>query len=136
MQSSPHILSISFFFFSSRRRHTRLSGDWSSDVCLPIFNGDDGALVAAHCVKGYTSSHTCLPIGSGRRDFLPLHNLPAPIIATSGTGTMRQLPLMAVGALTKRRRGEGVMGAPFSCPGIAVTTFRKGHRSSSWSSVG
>src|SRR5574337_1855938 len=21
------------FFFSSRRRHTRLSGDWSSDVC-------------------------------------------------------------------------------------------------------
>src|SRR5256885_17257830 len=25
-----HIL---FFFFSSRRRHTRLQGDWSSDVC-------------------------------------------------------------------------------------------------------
>src|SRR5256885_5182900 len=23
----------SFFFFSSRRRHTRLQGDWSSDVC-------------------------------------------------------------------------------------------------------
>src|SRR5256885_4699255 len=22
-----------FFFFSSRRRHTRLQGDWSSDVC-------------------------------------------------------------------------------------------------------
>src|SRR5256885_9200962 len=26
------VLSI-FFFFSSRRRHTRLQGDWSSDVC-------------------------------------------------------------------------------------------------------
>src|ERR1022692_3188980 len=26
------------FFFSSRRRHTRLQGDWSSDVCcLPEF---------------------------------------------------------------------------------------------------
>src|SRR6266446_7024233 len=24
---------IMFFFFSSRRRHTRLQGDWSSDVC-------------------------------------------------------------------------------------------------------
>src|SRR2546426_2368096 len=24
---------FSFFFFSSRRRHTRLQGDWSSDVC-------------------------------------------------------------------------------------------------------
>src|SRR5256885_5625042 len=28
----PQIRS-SFFFFSSRRRHTRLQGDWSSDVC-------------------------------------------------------------------------------------------------------
>src|SRR2546426_10019255 len=26
-------LLISDFFFSSRRRHTRLQGDWSSDVC-------------------------------------------------------------------------------------------------------
>src|SRR2546426_12447263 len=24
---------MDFFFFSSRRRHTRLQGDWSSDVC-------------------------------------------------------------------------------------------------------
>src|SRR5688500_20096580 len=27
------LLSFCFFFFSSRRRHTRLQGDWSSDVC-------------------------------------------------------------------------------------------------------
>src|SRR5688500_19760129 len=27
------IPSSSDFFFSSRRRHTRLQGDWSSDVC-------------------------------------------------------------------------------------------------------
>src|SRR5215210_6586127 len=26
-------MNISFFFFSSRRRHTRYIGDWSSDVC-------------------------------------------------------------------------------------------------------
>src|ERR1022692_369371 len=26
-------MSVFFFFFSSRRRHTRLQGDWSSDVC-------------------------------------------------------------------------------------------------------
>src|SRR5207302_9137788 len=26
-----------FFFFSSRRRHTRFSRDWSSDVALPIW---------------------------------------------------------------------------------------------------
>src|SRR5690242_21560725 len=28
-----------FFFFSSRRRHTRLTGDWSSDVCSSDLNG-------------------------------------------------------------------------------------------------
>src|SRR5256885_6605332 len=27
-----YVLTI-YFFFSSRRRHTRLQGDWSSDVC-------------------------------------------------------------------------------------------------------
>src|SRR3989454_7754706 len=27
------MLVMFFFFFSSRRRHTRLQGDWSSDVC-------------------------------------------------------------------------------------------------------
>src|ERR1022692_291570 len=27
------VLRFFFFFFSSRRRHTRLQGDWSSDVC-------------------------------------------------------------------------------------------------------
>src|SRR5256885_11194745 len=30
MQTADHRY---FFFFSSRRRHTRLQGDWSSDVC-------------------------------------------------------------------------------------------------------
>src|SRR5256885_13387075 len=27
---------LEMFFFSSRRRHTRLQGDWSSDVCSSI----------------------------------------------------------------------------------------------------
>src|SRR4051794_41495053 len=34
-----------FFFFSSRRRHTRWTGDWSSDVCssdLAILSEDIG----------------------------------------------------------------------------------------------
>src|SRR5574337_1486762 len=38
----PHFAFSSAFFFSSRRRHTRLSGDWSSDrvlfrSLLPVF---------------------------------------------------------------------------------------------------
>src|SRR3989454_6541793 len=31
--SFDHVFLYFFFFFSSRRRHTRLQGDWSSDVC-------------------------------------------------------------------------------------------------------
>src|SRR5256885_3009886 len=31
-----------FFFFSSRRRHTRLQGDWSSDMCSSDLTGDLG----------------------------------------------------------------------------------------------
>src|SRR6266566_7664884 len=39
-----------FFFFSSRRRHTRLQGDWSSDVCssdLLCVTGAVGAMLLA-----------------------------------------------------------------------------------------
>src|SRR2546426_2321747 len=32
-RSPPGAAYVLRFFFSSRRRHTRLQGDWSSDVC-------------------------------------------------------------------------------------------------------
>src|SRR5690606_40825006 len=41
---------ILFFFFSSRRRHTRFSRDWSSDVCssdLAVGSGNDATGIAA-----------------------------------------------------------------------------------------
>src|SRR5256885_12018561 len=48
------------FFFSSRRRHTRLQGDWSSDVC----SSNLGALCSAHVPRrrpaGAPSSFTSL----------------------------------------------------------------------------
>src|SRR5215467_2021047 len=46
-----------FFFFSSRRRHTRLQGDWSSDVC----SSDLGPLTLAksehHGQRGVRAGH-------------------------------------------------------------------------------
>src|SRR5256884_3362027 len=36
-----------FFFFSSRRRHTRCSRDWSSDVCSSDLDDETIAHVAA-----------------------------------------------------------------------------------------
>src|SRR3984957_6709622 len=41
-------MSASFFFFSSRRRHTRFSRDWSSDVCSSDLCSQNEALVAEY----------------------------------------------------------------------------------------
>src|SRR6266581_6345086 len=37
-----------FFFFSSRRRHTRWTGDWSSDVCSSDLIAAYGAMDEGH----------------------------------------------------------------------------------------
>src|SRR3989454_779702 len=54
-----------FFFFSSRRRHTRLQGDWSSDVCssdLAFLKVN--LLVHRLLVRGYRSAAaTCARAG-------------------------------------------------------------------------
>src|SRR5690606_40006805 len=45
---------IFFFVFSSRRRHTRFSRDWSSDVCSSDLNTDTDAeinIVKNFCVE-------------------------------------------------------------------------------------
>src|SRR5256885_3402894 len=39
-----------FFFFSSRRRHTRLQGDWSSDVCSSDLE-DDSSIDPGHSLQ-------------------------------------------------------------------------------------
>src|SRR6266436_8915263 len=40
-----------FFFFSSRRRHTRCSRDWSSDVCSSDLEGVDERVLEAREVE-------------------------------------------------------------------------------------
>src|SRR2546426_5894389 len=39
-RSDEERVNVGCFFFSSRRRHTRLQGDWSSDVCSSDLKGD------------------------------------------------------------------------------------------------
>src|SRR5205814_6089586 len=44
-----------FFFFSSRRRHTRCLSDWSSDVCSSDLKvSDDGRMLCLYDVNGST----------------------------------------------------------------------------------
>src|SRR5690349_24598571 len=47
MEVKVRRLCICFFFFSSRRRHTRSLRDWSSDVCSSDLDGRAGR-VAGH----------------------------------------------------------------------------------------
>src|SRR5256885_10948181 len=54
-----------FFFFSSRRRHTRLQGDWSSDVCSSdVPGGQQIGGVLAH-EGAVARAHQGLGIGRG-----------------------------------------------------------------------
>src|SRR6266566_8715738 len=41
-----------FFFFSSRRRHTRLQGDWSSDVCSSDLTPADHGRTGTGLLRG------------------------------------------------------------------------------------
>src|SRR5690242_21327512 len=55
-----HSYYLSFFFFSSRRRHTRLTCDWSSDVCssdltVPTSNASADLIMAVGCTNGTLS---------------------------------------------------------------------------------
>src|SRR5688500_20139994 len=47
-----YLLRMIFFFFSSRRRHTRLQGDWSSDVCSSDLGDDRDVGLAAGLQAG------------------------------------------------------------------------------------
>src|SRR5690348_17996361 len=59
---------IFLFFFSSRRRHTRWTGDWSSDVCSSdLFNTvgvGKGSVTAGNNTINYNTEATLLSMHS------------------------------------------------------------------------
>src|SRR5690606_41084311 len=58
-----------FFFFSSRRRHTRFSRDWSSDVCSSDLTGSQQQVLAniAQLGSNLITINPSVPRGSGGR---------------------------------------------------------------------
>src|SRR5256885_7943334 len=60
-----------FFFFSSRRRHTRLQGDWSSDVC----SSDLQHSTRQQIVALPTAPSECKPSPHGRECAGPVHRV-------------------------------------------------------------
>src|SRR5256885_12959850 len=75
MRRSQTLALISFisFFFSSRRRHTRLQGDWSSDVCSSDLRLAIGAL--KRLVTG-GQVHDGQTAGAQERALVPYDALP------------------------------------------------------------
>src|SRR6266446_10235615 len=49
------------FFFSSRRRHTRLQGDWSSDVCSSDLNAAAAIRSRNQSLRDDVSKSLCEP---------------------------------------------------------------------------
>src|SRR5256885_5488865 len=63
------------FFFSSRRRHTRLQGDWSSDVCSSDLLAADGYIFVFQDIRGR---------GKSQGDYLMNRPLRAPGDTSAG----------------------------------------------------
>src|SRR5688500_20334855 len=53
----------SVFFFSSRRRHTRLQGDWSSDVCSSDLSMGGMTSSRSRCTSSVVASSCGPPTG-------------------------------------------------------------------------
>src|SRR2546429_4395910 len=107
MRSIIKMLSCYFFFFSSRRRHTRCSRDWSSDVCssdlVLVEDVVDRKRLVAHGRVG-DASVTDLDGGEGFAERLP--EIPEPVVAREEA--VREAARAAVEV--QRERGEMVCG--------------------------
>src|SRR6266480_7363929 len=82
---------MSLFFFSSRRRHTSLTCDWSSDVCSSDLAGPDAGGVALRWDLDQRGERE-LPVGRQRV-----------LLAIDGGLRNRELVLVAVPQLEAER---------------------------------
>src|SRR5205807_7260478 len=87
-----------FFFFSSRRRHTRLQGDWSSDVCSSDLHRVPGGSAGGGYAVGIDAidRQACASGASGR-------GVPR---AVGGIRTSRAFKAVVWGLATQRQIGR------------------------------
>src|SRR5207249_8325371 len=84
-----HDTRLSFFFFSSRRRHTRSKRDWSSDVC----SSDLREMQAGWSLAGWSSGFS-------------LRQLKSPAIMAPGGMLTSVTPDVALWRSEERRVGK------------------------------
>src|SRR2546429_10009092 len=123
---------LDYFFFSSRRRHTRCSRDWSSDVCSSDLKESTGpaadytlslAPAALTIVQGATGNTTVTITRTNFTDAVTLSLGSAPTGVTgsfkpaaptggSATGTVRVGTSVVAGAFNQNVNGNGSPGNP------------------------
>src|SRR5574337_424453 len=103
--------SVVCFFFSSRRRHTRLSGDWSSDVCSSDLPGSYfGPRFGAQCPERGREEAGCRRVlaslyGEGPSEF---HTGGAPALRPGAISAAASPPHHRRGFRPGRRLGRGL----------------------------
>src|SRR5690606_41856935 len=91
------------FFFSSRRRHTRFSRDWSSDVCSSdLSTGTWRRLLVADELR--EGLHPSGLLGGEHRGVLVVEVLPAPPVDVRGVGVQGRSEERRVGKAGRTRR--------------------------------
>src|SRR5256885_10067172 len=85
---------VFFFFFSSRRRHTRLQGDWSSDVCSSDLN----------CGRRETDAKARVERAAARGGVIAPGECSSQL--PCGTDGLHQLPCTAPSRSEERRVGK------------------------------
>src|SRR3989475_7358055 len=83
-----------FFFFSSRRRHTRFDCDWSSDVCSSDLEAR-GEVRGGRFVGGFSGEQYALPEAVGLLRAVRRQETSGALVTVSGAD-----PLNLVGIIT------------------------------------
>src|SRR2546428_2726978 len=112
------ILYGSFFFFSSRRRHTRSDRDWSSDVCSSDLATEAGYHMVALAARVLAAGLDALGLDSERREGIALE-----LYRAAGAGGMiggqaldleaegRRLPVPELEQVHARKTGALIAAA-------------------------
>src|SRR2546427_2633868 len=98
-------LSCLFFFFSSRRRHTRFDCDWSSDVCSSDLDG-----VGRKHLEGKLATETVIPSSIHFRHSAPTERSANLVRAELKTWSEHR-PLVRAGRSYPKKE-TGQVGAP------------------------
>src|SRR6267154_190656 len=106
---------VVFFFFSSRRRHTRWTGDWSSDVCSSDLGGgrmsggmsDDQRARMRQTMELAFTAPASLEIAAGDSSVTLVADGDKLALTTDGRKVRREAKVEGEGAVDIKARWQG-----------------------------